>query len=230
MSAASYALWLLFPKRCAVCNKTVPRGIYVCKECMPTLKFAENLCMNCGNAKNECACRHTVYRFKASVSPLLFNDASKAIIANFKFADNSDIADFLAEKMAESVNNHYKDVNFDYVAFVPATAKRKFSKGYNQSEILAQKISKAIDVPLSRSLIKLYGGKQQHSLNRSGRFSNVKNLFECKGNLDAENVLLVDDIKTTGATLNECTRALMYAGVKNVYCITAVTNSKYIEK
>ena len=86
-------------------------------------------------------------------------------------------------------------------------------------------ISKETQIPISHALKQTGDKLTQHELPASLRVQNVAGVFGATKQICGQTVLLVDDIKSTGATLDECTRALMYAGVKDVYCITAISNS-----
>ncbi len=128
--------------------------------------------------------------------------------------------------MVNIVNKRYSGINFDFITAVPMSRTKKFIKGYNHSEHLAKYISKCCGIPYNNCLLKLRRGKTQHKLKYRERFLNVKNKYGCRDITGAGNVLLVDDVKTTGATLDESTRQLMFAGAADVYCVTAIVNSR----
>ena len=221
----SYIFWLFFPARCAVCGKILRCGEHICNDCSGKLEPVDKICITCGNDKKQCTCKWQVFRFRGCIGAFNKDDNSMAAIKNFKLGGNSYIADFLADHMVDKFKKHYADIHFDAVTAVPVHPVKKFFKGYNHSEMLARRLGKTVNLPYRELLWKIRFKKGQHNLNRKERFENIKGMFSAFLPQSAQTVLLVDDIKSTGATLDECTRALMYAGVKDVYCITAISNS-----
>ncbi|MBQ6816718.1 MAG: ComF family protein [Clostridia bacterium] len=225
MKFLNYLIWLLFPKRCACCNNIVKRNENLCEDCNKNIERITKLCIKCGCDKKHCCCGRFTYHFRGLVSPFNFGDVSSKGIYILKFGGSTENADFFAESMAKTVIENYSNIKFNYILSVPLHPLNKFKRGYNQSEILARKISKILGVPYVNYLKKIKRTKPQHKSNFKDRFSNIKDAYVCK-NFKANNVLLVDDIKTTGATLDECARQIMFAGANNVYCVTALSNYK----
>lgn len=225
IKAPEFIFWLFFPARCAVCGKILRAGRHICPECDKNLERIDKLCISCGSDKKQCTCKWQVFRFRGCIGAFNKGDNSMAAVKNFKIGGNSYIADFLAYNMADKFKKHYADIRFDAVTAVPVHPVKKFFKGYNHSEMLARRLGKDLSLPYYELLGKIQFNKGQHNLKRQQRFQNVKGMFSAKLPPDIETVLLVDDIKSTGATLDECARALMFAGAKDVYCITAVLNS-----
>ncbi len=129
------------------------------------------------------------------------------------------LAGFLIEKIAE--NDDLKDV--DFIIPVPMHWFDKFRRGYNQTELLACEISKTIKVPiLSDILVKHKRTVSQTTLSTKERVKNIKGAFKVKNPeiLEGKKVLLIDDVFTTGATLNECSKMLRGAKVKHINALT----------
>ncbi len=224
-----YLLWLLFPKRCAICNKLLKRTEHLCAECEEKIERIDKVCNICGNDKRCCVCKWQVFHFRGATAVFNRGEFSKEVINFYKFRGNSEIANFLSPIMANAVKESFSDVNFDYITCVPMHPIKKFIKGFNHSELLARKISKELNIPFLNVLSKTNYKISQHTSSFEERRENVKNLYVSKEIL-CENILLVDDIKTTGATLDECSRQLMFAGAENVYCVTALGNKLAVEK
>ena len=125
--------------------------------------------------------------------------------------------------MALAVKTVYADVKFDAVTYVPLTLRKFLKRGFNQSEVLTRQISKFLDLKILDKLIYCKKSKiSQHDLkNSKDRFRNVQGLYGCKHKVKG-NILLIDDIKTTGATLNECAKQLILSGADKVYCVTGL--------
>ncbi len=225
MKAAEFAMWLIYPKRCAVCNKVIDRNLLICDNCNEQLERAEKLCIKCGALKEVCRCRYNIYRFNACVAPFKNGEYSMRAVYNFKFKNNGDNAELLSRNMVNSIRKYFDGISFDAVTAVPKRRIEKFKKGYNQSELIAKNIADALGIKHINLLEKCKSNKVQHLLKRAERFGNVRGVYAAKNTAGIRTVLLVDDIITTGATLNECSRALLKSGVKNIYCVTAVTNS-----
>ena len=125
--------------------------------------------------------------------------------------------------MALSVKSDFHDVDFNALVYVPMPFKKELKRGYNQSRELAVRLSKILNIPLVENAIgcneKRYS---QHKVRAKHRFENVKGAFYPNLSLKGRQVLLVDDIKTTGATLDECAKSLLKAGAEEVYCVTAL--------
>ncbi len=219
-----YFLWLLFPSRCVCCNRLLKRNEQICAECESKLEYTKKPCNICGCEKKACVCKHRAFHFTGAASPFSRGEYSKEIVNNFKFRGNIAVAEFLSENMAASVIERFPNVSFDFVTSVPMHPLKRFANGFNQSEVLARKIAAILNIPYKACLHKIKRNKTQHKAPFKERFNNVKNVFSCD-KITAENVLLVDDVKTTGATLDECSRQLLFGGAHNVYCITAISNN-----
>ena len=219
-----YILWVFFPSRCGCCNKIIKRNEHICPDCDKVLERTKKPCSVCGYEKTSCVCSHRAFHFVSAAAPFNRGEYSKELVNNFKFRGNIVVADFLSENIAEAVKQRFPEVNFDFITSVPMYPFKKFANGFNQSEILARKISCLLNVPYKECLHKVKRNKTQHKSPFKERFDNVKGVYECD-KISAENVLLVDDIKTTGATLDECSRQLLFGGAHKVYCVTAISNN-----
>lgn len=230
MSFIKYIIWLLFPKRCAVCGEIIHRNASVCGKCKEELEYVDKNCSVCGAIKKQCECKYRVYRFSGCVAPFYKGDNSMKMIYRFKFGNKTDAAEFLADKICEKVREYFGSVKFDRVTSVPMSSFKYFYKGYNHSEVIAKAVAQKLGVPYCRTLKKRPFKKSQHTLNHKERIENVRDMFYFPSKNDYGTVLLIDDVKTTGATLNECTKELLFSGVQDVYCAIVITNVFGIEK
>jgi ComF family protein len=115
------------------------------------------------------------------------------------------------------------DVQADYIIGVPVTKKRLGERGYNQTNLIAKELSKILGIEyISNMLVKIRDTEHQSKLTKTERKFNIKNCFEVADIYDVSNkkILLIDDIFTTGATVNECSRILKKAGAKKVIVST----------
>ena len=122
--------------------------------------------------------------------------------------------------IAASINESFGDLHFDVITFVPQTAEESADRTYNQSEILAKEVGKRINIPVIPLLKKIYETDSQRNLHPSERSGNIFGVFECinKNMIQGKNILLIDDVKTSGATINECAKMLHIYDATSVYC------------
>lgn len=147
-----------------------------------------------------------------------YNRFIKRILHDFKFNDKSYLYKPLSELLIESIMENSLDRGIDMIFYVPLHRRKKAKRGYNQSELLANYISKKLSIPISHSLKKVKSTKEQHRLSRRERGTNLKNSFKLKNGeeLSGKTILLVDDLITTGSTLDECGGVLKAQGVKKL--------------
>lgn len=216
----SHLLSLLFPRRCAFCGKTLKEDSFVCPECLENLPFVKGeVCHLCGREKKYCCCSaKKAYGFLRCVSPFYYEDSARHGVIAFKFRKKENNAAAFGYFAAEKIKKEYKGISFDAVTSVPLSRREKRRRGYNQAELFARETAKLIGVPYKELLTKPSDIKLQRELGPEGRWQNVKGAF--KADKATGTVLLVDDIITTGATLDCCARELLKAGAQSVYCAT----------
>ena len=129
----------------------------------------------------------------------------------------------MAQEMALTVKKEFKSINFDIIVAVPTTVKSRFKYGFSPVNELCFALEELLGVKFSRNILKCRSSKKpQHKSTFSERLENVRDKFYCDGRINGKTVLLVDDIKTSGATLSACARKLKFAGAEKVYCVTAL--------
>ncbi len=137
----------------------------------------------------------------------------KTAIHRLKFQDANDLAEPLGGLLAETFFKCCKKEDYDMIIAVPLSDKSFRKRGYNQSYLLAKKLSKTVEIPVEKVLHKVMETPAQSSLNRKERLSNVEGAYEAEGkHVKGKRILLIDDVYTTGSTLNECAKALRLAG------------------
>ncbi|MGI6279283.1 MAG: ComF family protein [Acutalibacteraceae bacterium] len=221
-----------FPNRCYGCNAIIPFDEGFCDYCSEELpKTArDSLCEICCCPKPKCQCSYHVFHFSGMAAPFYNENPAKRAMYSLKFNKRLYIADFFARQMALCVKTRFYDVCFDTVVCVPMPAKRQLKRGYNQSRELALRIAKILNIPFAENALGCDSTKKtQHTVSFKERFQNVKGKYFANFSLSGRTVLLVDDIKTTGATLNECAKQLLAAGADRVYCVTGLV-TRYEEK
>ena len=224
-----FLLWLSLTKHCPYCDKLIKRDEDVCENCKDNLpRITEEICKFCGAEKKRCGCKKHRMGYDGITSPFYYESGIKDCIHNFKFNGRNYLGSILAENMCRKVKTDFKDVNFDFICYVPFTKMQKLRRSYNPSEILAEKLSSELHIPLKNVLVKLFDTGTQHSMRVKNRSGNVFGIYDVDeiADVQGKTILLVDDIKTTGATLNECAWILKIRGAENVYCVTAALTGK----
>ncbi len=226
---------LFFPNRCIFCNELIGPFEDYCSDCEETIPFIKgDICTHCGAAKKDCSCnkKKAVYYDKVA-SAMYYDEDVKKCIHRFKFRDERSISKPLARLMTETLEAYFGDISFDYITFIPMYKTKERKRGFNQSRLLAREISKLCDIPFAdKMLVKLYDTDCQHDCSGIERTGNLIGAFDVnnKYQLEGKTILLIDDIKTSGATLNECGKMLYLYGVKSVICLTAALRNSKIEE
>ena len=223
---------LFFPNRCIFCNGLIDPFDDYCEICAEQIPFIKGeICTHCGSKKEDCQCdKKKSVNYYAVAAPLYYEGEVKSCIQRFKFKDERNISKPLAKLMYKTLKDNFSDLSFDYVTYVPMFRKRERERGFNQSRLLAREISELSGITFAdKMLVKLYDTDNQHECSGLERTGNLIGVFDVDGKTDItdKTVLLIDDVKTSGATLNECGKMLYLNGAKSVICLTAaVRNSK----
>ncbi len=198
---------------CPVCYETVVfNNGYVCPVCGRKTAFPV-ICLEC---------KDNAPVFKKAVSPLVYEDGSKILIAKFKNG-NGYLKEYFADLIAEKVKELPQ---IDSIVYVPMTEKAVRERGYNQAELLARSLAKRLNLPvIKNAVIKQKDSKEQKKLNRREREKNLKGCFKVENRLEIKdkNILLVDDVLTTGATSDAVCKILISAGALNVFLATVAS-------
>lgn len=204
----SNLIYSIFPNRCPYCNKVINKEEISCRKCRK--HFPKYVQARYTTGLNQC------------ISSLPYVGIFSNAVKFFKFNGKKGYSHPLGKLMAKDIKREYADIYFDFITAVPLHKKRFEDRGYNQSEILAKVISKEIKVPYIETLIKKRNNKVQHTLTAKEREANVKGAYKVitKDIIKDKNILIIDDIITTGYTLTECTDMLLKAGAKSVYSAT----------
>ncbi len=222
-------LWLLLTNHCIYCNEVIGRRDYLCKECADTLpRISGERCKFCGAGKERCECKKHHRAYDGITAPFYYEGGIQRGIRRLKFEGERHLAHSLANAMADCVCKDFFDVNFDLICYVPFTNLQKLKRSYNTSELLAEELSKALNIPISHELYKLFENDFQHWAGEVKRKGNVFGVYDVchPEKLKDKTILLVDDIKTTGVTLDECAWILKIRGAKSVYCVTSALTGK----
>ena len=213
--------WIFFPERCSICGEIKPFLKSYCPKCkLDTKAIDSGACPDCGHSKCMCDSGFTA-KLRHFTAVYYYEGQIKKSLHKFKFCADSSYAEIFGKAMAQRIRQVYTDTNFDGICFVPMTAEAEIHRGYNQSELLASEIAKELSIELLYCLEKTRSSPNQKDLSAKERTDNVKDSFAVTDEkaINGKTIILCDDIKTTGATLKECSDTLIKAGAKDVYCV-----------
>jgi len=210
------------PRFCPSCNKKLlPNEPVVCPECISKIKLAEDERI------------HSEFGRKFSSSGIISDFISlfvfekdkelQHIIHSLKYNKRFTTGKFLGTILAENLGQKIKEWKIDYIIPVPLHHLKKAERGYNQSFYIAKGLSTGLEIPVGKSFIKRKRfTESQTTMNLKERQENIEGAFKAKRNLNlkGKNILLVDDVITTGSTIGECGRVLLNAGANKVYAVS----------
>lgn len=243
---------LIFPPRraCPLCGEFDPRG-EICPGCLDKIAVfrREPVCYRCGRyfqqldpvrAEHQPAaggpvyCRDcltgiTYYRMSRSAGP--YEGDLRGAVQRLKFSGKRDLAGHLSGIMFHSIINNQYYIKTAVITAVPLSPKRLRQRGFNQAELLAHGLSHRMKVPVLPVLRKVRETSSQTGLHRAGRKENLVGAFELSDPraIRGKTVLVVDDVITTGSTLNIVSEALVKGGAATVLCITAAAGRTSIQ-
>ncbi|MDO9541935.1 MAG: ComF family protein [Kiritimatiellia bacterium] len=223
---------LAFPRSCAGCHDRAGDEFrYLCWNCLTKVKFIERpYCLLCGNPVSGAVtttyfcsnCMRQKPFFDCARSAALYNGLIKEMILDFKYRGAVWLGPDLGELLFACLRTHFRAPNIDGVAYVPLHKTRERQRTYNQSFLLAKEIAGRLGKNVNDYLARVQATESQTHLTSAGRADNVRNKFAINGRCEPEGqrVLLVDDVMTTGATVNECALMLKKAGAREVLVLT----------
>ena len=221
------ALQLLFPLRCPVCAGIVsPSGEKICLDCLGRLKLlTPPWCMKCGKKLREeeeyCAdCRKKDHGYRRGRALYEYESAALSIY-RFKYGGRREYAAFFGEQAAEYLGDFVRRIGPDALVPIPLHRKRLAARGYNQAELFARAIGERLGVPVCTGwLVREKNTRPLKYENPQERQNNLKKAFNITQNdVKLEKIVIVDDIYTTGSTMDEVSGVLKAAGVKEIYFI-----------
>lgn len=221
------------PSRCIICDKVTEKDVTLCPDCEkyvfhPQQKGAK--CGVCFMPKDKCACGKRLFYDKLS-APFFRNDTTKRSVYAMKFSMRLDKVPVFADYMLAALEERGLKQDIDLIGFIPMHPKDEFRRSYNQAERLAQSIADKSGIPCEKLLYKYSRNEPQHSFSAAlRRRGNVLGIFEPEKNaeeiLRGKTVLLVDDILTSGNTINEAAKTLKIFGADRVYCTSVILSEK----
>lgn len=232
---------ILFPEdiKCIFCGDEISEknNYNACGKCLKNLPYNDkNICLACGVKMNDLAdicfyCFHTYPPYKIARAPFLYDYPISNLIQQFKFEN----AKYLFAPLGEFLIDTYKKNNYDcdLIIPVPLSKSRLKLRKYNQAEMLAMPLSKNFNLPIiNNAVVRIKDTNKQANLTHSQRRENLKNAFQLvdKKSIKNKNVLVVDDVMTTGETIKNLCYELHKGKPKNIYVLTLAHTDFYRNK
>lgn len=199
---------ILFPLSCPFCGCKLKIPRRVCEACEKEVHVGrKEVRLQVGNRPFH------VY------APFFYQDQVRAAFLRYKFYNRPDLYRFFGDVMAGTLSFLREEQTV--ITWIPVSLQRKKQRGYDQSELLARRMGKVWKRPALPLLLKKKDNKTQHELSKKERLLNVKGVYEAQGEITGKRILLIDDILTTGSTMQEAASVLSKSGADHVTGVVA---------
>ena len=211
-------LELVYPSRCPSCLKLTEGGFCArCARLLPTV--GNTFCRRCAKPTtaivDDCRdCRGRDLYFDSARAAWIYEGAARDVIHAYKYANQKSLAPALAGYLAPLVDK------IGLITWVPLTRHKTWNRGCNQAKLLATNLARETGLPAVPLLRRVRATKDQNQLDISARKTNVKDAFGLQGEATGADIILVDDVYTTGSTVAECAKTLKAGGAATVRVVT----------
>ncbi len=231
---------IFYPPVCLLCGKYFALGTrpLICDNCLEKYGAFKKKCCRCNTPLSTfnnfpyCSTCHSAgHRFDGVISAFYYEDTVRSSIIQHKFDFNYNHSLTLSHHLSEIIKELYPDTLPDYIIPVPTSKKRLKLRGYNPLMEIGIRVSNSTNIPLLSDVILKIKDTPQQSVasSRISRFRNVKGSFAVtnKDILKNKNIILLDDVYTTGATTYECSKILKRAGVSHILVATVAISDYF---
>ncbi len=238
-----YIIDMCYPKKCIQCKEIiniVSKNRYICERCMEENEYIERGCKKCGREIavkgtmcNLCKENEDIDILESNYSVYNYEEPHNVNIYKFKLYGDKLVGEGIGEYINFFLDKENFYVDVDFVIDVPMYYKKERKRGFNQSIILSKIVGKHIKKKIVIGMLKRdRATTNQSKLNIKGRKENLKGAFKyvSKYNIEGKNILIVDDVYTSGTTIIECGRVLKEEGANKIYSLTYVIAKGKINK
>ncbi len=224
----SIAADLIFPKKCIFCHDLAQYPDFICKDCTEDypLKFKE-LCPRCSKPFESCICQDLSPSVYKILSACFYEGAAITYIKRFKSDNDEILGDNFASLLKSVLDSFPIDDCFPFITYIPMESEKIQKRGHNMAYTLALRLAqktgkRLIDPPIE----KIYTEKFQHDLKRKERFQNAALSFIDKNEQLGGNIIIVDDVITTGATITRAADILTKNGADKVLALSIASTKR----
>lgn len=239
-----HLIHLLFPPRCPFCDRVLLSSVFlppamVCVSCKGKPEYVrEPVCKKCGKPLDDerqeyCYdCAHHVHSFVQGKALWLYWGVVKESIYRFKYQGRQEYARYYASELVRVYGDWIKKRGIAALVPIPLSGKRLRRRGFNQAERIARELGRQMGIPVyHRLLLRVRDTRAQKELNHEERKNNLKKAFKTTANkVQLNHILLIDDIYTTGSTMDEAAAELKRSGADEIYCLSISIGSGYQEE
>lgn len=227
MNIIEKCLGVLYPQTCCFCGKISKE--HICKECIEKITYIEEpVCKKCGKPirykeTEYCGdCEKTAFSYEQGKSVWLHTDVVRWSIYQFKYHNRRIYGKFYAQELFRIYGGWVRQNKIDVIIPIPLHKKRQRKRGYNQSELIARQLGKLLHLPVNaKAVVRKRNTKPQKELSHKERRHNLKEAFCVTKHWKGKgNVLLIDDIYTTGNTIDSVAKLLRQKGADKVWFLT----------
>lgn len=232
---------LLFPRRCPICDNVMFSSVFLeaelcCSRCRSVPEYVkEPVCKKCGKPMEDeraelCYdCKKHPGAYVQGKALWVYKDQVKQSMYRFKYQNRQEYARFYGSEIVRVYGDWMKRSGIEAIVPIPLHRAKKRQRGYNQAELLAREIGRRTGLKVYPDLLKrVRKTKPQKKLNDAERKNNLKKAFKTQENkVQLNHILLVDDIYTTGSTINEAALELRRAGIEQVYYVSVCIGRGY---
>lgn len=217
---------LIYPRRCPVCDGVTGfSAALVCDGCRGAVKYIRGaLCAKCGkpiSGEEEEYCYDCARKkhFYLSGTALFDYKSMASSIYRFKYKGRQEYAEFFGKELAKKLEGRFKEWKPEAFVPVPIHSSKRRVRGYNQAEVLSRWLTKETGIPTRDDIVKrCRKTTPQKNLNESERQNNLKKAFKiCRNDVKLNTIVIIDDIYTTGSTIDAVACELLKAGIAHIY-------------
>lgn len=219
---------IVSPRTCPMCDCILHKQENICSECNGKIVYiTEPKCKKCGKElgdgrKEYCIdCSMKKHYFKMNVSVFKYSNMVSKSLYKFKYHNRRSYGKYYGEAIVMNCIDDIRRWGCDVIIPVPIHYKKRIKRGYNQATLIAKELGERVNIPVDdKYLYRVVNTKPMKELEKNERKKNVEKAFKIyKSVVKYKKIILVDDIYTTGSTLDECSKALLEAGAEEVFCI-----------
>ena len=218
-------LRLLYPDRCPVCDRVL-RDTLICPGCAKKIRYiTQPFCYSCGKQLEQeeqelCFdCSRKKHVFRQGRAVFQYQSPVREMLYRYKYSNRRDYTEFFAREAARLCGGWVRGLGIDLVMPIPLSQKRKRRRGYNQADLFGKRFAELCGLDYdAKKLVRIRHTAPQKQLSVQERKNNLKNAFKINGNVvNLKRILLIDDIYTTGSTIDAAALVLKQSGIEYVF-------------